>query len=299
MTDVEWYAERGAHRKILYKVRQNIYSGRSQYQEIDILDTEEYGRMLFLDGVAQSSERDEYIYHECLVHPAALTHPNPQTACVIGGAEGATLRELYKHPDITKIVMVDIDGEVVDLCKKHLPNWSSGAYEDPRTTLLIEDGRKYLAETKEKFDLILGDLPDPLGDSPAKYLFTKEFYQIISDRLTENGAACFQGESLQPWRLRLHARMANTLKTIFPFVAAIPYNQPSFHEIHAMLLVSKSIDPKATDLAARMEHRNLVLKYLSPGFLGGIFNVPAYVEKAYSEFPAILTDNNPDSIKDR
>ncbi|MBF0528183.1 MAG: spermidine synthase [Deltaproteobacteria bacterium] len=298
MTDMLVFAEScGKNQTVHYKCREIVYSGQSKFQKFEFVDTLEYGRMLFLDGVAQSSARDEFIYHEIVVHPALLTHPRPRSVCVIGGAEGATLREIFRHPEITRVVMVDIDEDLVHACQQYLPEYGAGAFQDPRLELHFTDGRAFLENTSEKFDVILVDLSDPVPDSPSVLLFTVEFYKTIHDRLTENGTACIQGESLQPWRVELHARMRNTLAAAFPHVAAFPYSVPCFHEIHAMIVVSKGDDPRKADLGGRMLERSLELKYLSPTFLPGLFYVPAYVEQAYSTYREILTDSKPLALK--
>ena len=181
MTDPIWFTEDGATNVVVhYRCLRSVYSGRSRYAKIDIVDTAEYGRMLFLDGIAQSADQDEFIYHESLVHPAMLIHPNPRSVCIVGGAEGATIREVAKYQDVNRIVMVDIDEELVNVCLQHLSSWSKGAYEDPRLELHIGDGRKFLEQTKEIFDVIIVDLNDPTEDSPAVFLFTREFYQLVN-----------------------------------------------------------------------------------------------------------------------
>lgn len=289
-----WFAENGGGKvAINFRCRRTVYSGRSKHQSIDILDTEEFGRMLFLDGVSQSAERDEFIYHEAMVHPAMLTHPDPRRVCVIGGAEGATLREVFRHPGVERAVMVDIDDELVALCREHLAGWSAGAFDDPRLELHFGDGRRYLEQTGERFDVILVDLPDPVPDSPAVRLYSRQFYQRVADHLSPHGAACFQGGSLNPWSVELHARMFNTMSEVFPAVASYPYFQPCFHELHSQILASKKAHPRELDLAGRMEERGLDLCYLSPDYLSGLFLVPGYVEKAYQEHREILTDERP------
>ncbi len=293
MNDKNWFAETGDFHTICYSHRQVVYSGCSRFQAIDILDTDEYGRMLFLDGVANSASRDEYIYHESLVHPAALTHPRPEKVCIIGGSEGATLREVFRHPDVNRVVMVDIDEQLVGLCREHLSDWSDGAFDDPRLELHFNDGRRYLEETDEVFDLIVIDLSDPMPDSPAVYLFTREFYQAVHNRLSSTGAACIQGESLKPWRIELHARMYNTLRTVFPHVLSYAYWLHSFHELHAQIMVSKSEDPRQIDLGGRLLERGLDLRYLTPDFLKGLFHMPGYVDRAYARYDKILTDEKP------
>jgi spermidine synthase len=294
MSDPIWFVEDGARNVVLrYRCQRIIYSGRTRFARVDIVDTEEYGRMLFLDGIAQSAEQDEFIYHESLVHPPMLLHPNPTSVCVIGGAEGATIREVAKYPQVSQIVMVDIDQELVDLCKQYLRGWSDSAYEDPRLELNFTDGRKFLEAADDTFDVIIVDLNDPTEDSPAVSLFTREFYQLLFSRLSPNGIACFQGTDLQPTKLALHARMLNTLSSVFAWVVSYAYMMPSFHEMHAFLLASKELDPRSIDLGERLLHHDLELLYLSPTFLRGLFRVPAYVEKAYQDHKELITDANP------
>jgi len=294
MSEQFWFVEDGAENVIIsFRALQRVYAGRSRYGRIDVIDTVEYGRVLFLDGIVQSAALDEFIYHESLVHPAMLVHPAPQTVCVIGGAEGATIREVAKYGDVRRIVMVDIDGELVEVCRRYLPEWSAGAYEDQRLELQIADGRRYLEETGETFDVILVDLGDPTAGSPALSLFTREFYNLVFRRLTPQGLACFQGEDLQPNRLAFHARMVNTIRSVFPRVVPYPYLLPSFHGLCGHILASKDLDPRALALEERLEGQPFRLRYLSPAFLSGLFRLPAYVEEAYDRYREIMTDADP------
>jgi len=253
--------------------------------------------MLFLDGIAQSAEHDEFIYHESLVHPAMLLHPNPRSVCIVGGAEGATIREVAKYQNVSRIVMVDIDEELVNVCKQHLQSWSNGAYEDPRLQLHIGDGRKFLEQAEETFDVILVDLNDPTEDSPAIYLFTQEFYQLVYRRLGKEGIGCFQGTDLQPNKLTLHARIYNTISSVFPWVISYPYMLPSFHCMHSFILAAKGKEPRFLDVEERLRKQKFKLAYLSPSFLQTLFHMPAYVEQAYSKNQDIITDANPTLYK--
>jgi spermidine synthase len=293
LTEPKWLTEIGERHRVQYLVDRVVFSGRSRHQSIDIIDTPEYGRMLLLDNVVNSSTRDEHIYHETLIHPAALTHPQPRSALIVGGAEGASVRELFRHPSIERVVMVDIDEELVDLCRRHLPSLHAGVFDDPRLTLFFGDGRRYLAETNERFDLIYIDLSDPVADSPAVYLYTREFYQLVFDRLTEEGACGLQGETIKPWKIELHARMVNTLAEVFPHVAAYPYMLPAFHEPHAQIAVSRGEDPRRADLGGRMAQRGLNLQYLSPDNLANLFFLPAHIQRGYEDHTKILTDDDP------
>ncbi len=298
MNDSVWFAEDGSRNLVInYRCLRTVYSGRSAYAKIDIVDTREYGRMLFLDGIAQSAEQDEFIYHESLVHPAMLLHPHPRSVCIVGGAEGATIREVAKYRDVSRIVMVDIDEELVQVCKQHLSAWSKGAYEDPRLLLHIGDGRKFLEQTAETFDVIMVDLNDPTEDSPAIYLFTREFYQLVYQRLGKEGIGCFQGTDLQPTKLTLHARLYNTISSVFPRVISYPYMLPSFHCLHSFILASKGREPRFPDLGERLRTQKFQLEYLTPSILQTLFHMPAYVEQSYVQNQEIITDAKPTLYK--
>jgi len=167
-----WYQEKTRNLMYSHRSKRHVLSTRSTFQKIDIVDTFEYGRMLFLDNIAQSSQVDEFIYHEMIVHPGLLIHPPARRICIIGGAEGATLREVLKH-DPERIVMIDIDEALVKICQEYLPEWSLGAFKDPRVELKFMDGRKYLEAATETFDAVLVDLSDPLENAPSTFLFTR------------------------------------------------------------------------------------------------------------------------------
>src|SRR5438132_5349526 len=153
------------------------------------METAAYGKPVVLEGRSQPSEADDSIYHEALVHPGMLACDHaPESGLVIGGGEGATLREILRYPSVRRGVMVDIDGEVVELCKKHLPEMHQGIFEDPRADVRHEDARAYLEKSSERFDFITIDLVEPLEEGPACLLFTKEFYTLVRDRLTPGGA---------------------------------------------------------------------------------------------------------------
>jgi len=179
----------------LHRIEEVLYAGRTRFQDIQFIRTGSFGKCLVLDGKIQSSEADEFIYHEALVQPAMVTHPCPETVFIAGGGEGATLREALFHKTVKRAVIVDVDEEVITLCKKYLPDHSRGAFEDGRTALHHADARDFLAKSDEKFDIIIIDLPDPIEEGPAYLLYTKEFYQLVCDRLTDNGIISVQAGS--------------------------------------------------------------------------------------------------------
>ena len=267
-----------------------VYSGRSKFQQIDVVDTRGHGRMLFLDGIAQSAESDEFIYHELLAHPPLFSHPEPRSVLVIGGAEGATLREIFRHPGIERVVMVDIDEELVKVCKEHLASWHQGSYDDPRLELVIGDGRRFVETTRETFDAMVIDLSDPLEDGPAVFLFTREFYQLLREKLKPGGSISVQGEGISPLDLSLHARMVNTLRSVFPVVLPYPYSIYSFHRPDAHILASTDPQWSLDAYVRRIENSHLPLLYLSAEVAQGMFILPPYLLQAYETHKQILTD---------
>ena len=196
-----------------------------------------YGKCLVLDGRIQSSQADEFIYHEALVQPGLLAHPAPRSGpWSSAAAKAPRVREILRYPSITDCLMVDIDGEVVEECKKHLPEMHQGAFDDPRTRLLHEDARAYLEKTNERFDLIVVDLVEPLEEGPACLLFTKEFYTLIRDRLTDRRRHDHAGRHDQGQRALLHGAVNRTLQDVFPVVAPLP-------ELHLLLRHAVGLHP--------------------------------------------------------
>ncbi len=175
-----------------FKVNRTLFSGKSAYQKIDIVETSGHGRMLLNDGMVMLSERDEFIYHEMIAHVPLFVHPEPRRVLVIGGGDGGTVREILKHRSVERVVMVEIDGMVVDACREHLPSVGCD-FDDPRFELRIEDGVEYVAAANERFDIVIVDSTDPIG--PATPLFNRQFYENAAAKLTSNGILITQSES--------------------------------------------------------------------------------------------------------
>jgi len=289
--EAHWFQEKTKNVILSHRLKRHVLSKRSKYQQVDIVDSYEYGRMLLLDNMTQSTELDEFIYHEMLVHPALFTHDPARSVCIIGGSEGATLREVLKHQP-ERVVMIDIDEELVELCKAYLPSWSKGAYEDPRVDLKFMDGRKFLEETQETFDAILVDISDPLEGRPSTPLFTREFYETLRRRLSAHGCVAVQSETLNPVRIEPHARIYNTLTPIFPFVRPYSYMSHSFHEIYSFTLGSRVRDPASIDVASRLKEGDFGLRYYSAELHRGLFHLPLYIRKAYEQFNQPITDED-------
>jgi len=225
-----------------------VFSKRTAFQQVEILDLKDYGRCLILDGKMQSSESDECVYHEVLVHPALLSHPEPKNVFIVGGGEGATLREVLRHPSVEHVLMVDIDQEVVEACKHHLPEWHQGAFDDPRVSMKYLDARKYLEETSEIFDVIIIDISEPVEEGPAYLLYTKEFYDLVFERLSEGGLIALQAGTTAIHYLLNFSAVCHTLKAVFPIVTPYHASMPSFGLPWGFALASKQFNPMGFDI---------------------------------------------------
>jgi spermidine synthase len=290
-----WFRELqpDSHEEIAYLCEKLVYSGRSRFQRIDIIDTMLHGRMLFLDGVAQSAQHDEFIYHEMLVHPAIFSVSKARSVLIIGGAEGATLREVLRHKEVERVVMVEIDKELIAVCRRLLPSWHKGSFEDPRLQLVIQDGRQFLQDCPETFDAIIVDLSDPEEGGPALFLFTRQFYQLLRDRLNPGGCVTLQGEAVSPQGLALHARITNTLRSVFPVVRPYMYSIHSFHRPDAHILAARDPQWSLEALVERSMNASLPLLYFSPEIARAMFHLPPYLHKGYEMYNQILTDDKP------
>jgi len=262
-----------------------LFRKRSPFQEIEILETRDHGRCLVLNSETQSYEKDEYIYHETLVHPAMALHPDPRRVLVVGGGEGATLREVLKHRTVTEGVMVELDSLVVEAARLHLDTFHAGAFEDPRTRLEIGDGRAYLEEGKEAFDVIFLDINNPLEGSPSQRLFTREFYTAASRRLAPGGLLVVQAGAATPLNLTCPVTIYQTLKSVlgrcFPVLSFVP----SFASEWTFVVGGEGLG-EPLDLPAEVVDQRLALRLTSPlRFYDGhmhqrMFRLPRYLREA-------------------
>jgi len=200
-----------------------LHEVRTEHQHLVIFKNARMGRVMALDGVIQTTEADEFIYHEMLTHVPILAHGAAKRVLIIGGGDGGMLREVTKHASVEHITMVEIDGTVVDMCKEFLPNHSNGAYDDPRLNLVIDDGMRFVATTEEKFDVIISDSTDPIG--PGEVLFSDNFYQACRRCLNEGGILVTQNGTpfMQLGEVQTTAGRMNGLFADWHFyMAAVP-----------------------------------------------------------------------------
>ena len=173
-------------------VKSTVYREKTKYQDLAILDTVEYGRMLALDGIIMTTEKDEFFYHEMITHVAMHTHARPEQVLVVGGGDGGTVREVLKHPTVSRVVLAEIDEGVVNAARKYLPTLAQGL-SDPRVEIQITDAIVYVREHPGEFDVVIVDSTDPIG--PGVGLFTREFYQDVAKALKDGGIMVAQTES--------------------------------------------------------------------------------------------------------
>jgi len=281
----------------LHSIKRVIYSGRTKFQSIDIVDTGSFGICLILDGKIQSSERDEFIYHEALVHPPLIAHPNPQKVFIAGGGEGATLREVLAHSTVEKVIMVDIDQEVVDICHRFLPSFHQNSFNDRRVQLYFTDARKYLEECRELFDVIIIDLADPLAGGPAYLLYTQESYQVVKKRLDPNGIMSVQAEPTSIITWQAFTAIVNTLKTVFPVVSPYQTYIAAFVDTWGFVCASFKLDPKKLSpkeidrrLRARLSKK---LKFYDGLTHQALFTLPKHLRHQIAITRKVVTDKRP------
>ena len=274
-----------------------LCSKQTQYQQMEILLTRSYGRCLILDGKMQSSEYDEFVYHESLVHPAMLSHPEPKKVFIVGGGEGATSREILRYKSVERLLMIDIDEEVVESCRKYIPEWSDGAFEDPRQELRYMDARKYLEETQDKYDIIIIDISEPVQEGPAYLLYTKEFYQLIQDRMTPNGVIALQAGTTAVNALLCISAVYQTLKSVFPIVRPYQAHIPSFGLPWGFVLASNTVDPlklSKEDIDKRISKRiKGELKSYDGETHHGQFLLTKIIREQMEKNRTIIEDNHP------
>jgi spermidine synthase len=230
---------------------------RSSYQDVEVHDTHAFGKLFRLDGYFMTSERDEFFYHENLVHPAAIAHPGPERALVIGGGDGGSSEELLKHPTLRSVTLVELDSAVIDIARRHFASVHRGVLDDPRLTLHVQDGLAYVRSSSEVFDLIVLDLTDPGG--PSEPLYTEAFYRDCRARLRPGGAMTLHIASpvAHPDRIRAGlARLRAAFPIVVPYLTAIPL----YGGLWMMACASDILDPRtvpADEVDRRIASRGL------------------------------------------
>jgi spermidine synthase len=268
-----------AHTGYGFTVKERLAEIESPFQRIEVLDTHQFGRLFRLDGRLMTSEGDEFFYHECMTHPAALAHPNPESVLVIGGGDGGSSEELFKHPSLKRIVMAELDPVVIDISRKYLGTIHKGALDDPRLDIRIGDGYQYVKSTAERFDMIVLDLTDP--DTPAFHLYSEEFFRMCQAALKPGGlltlhlgSPVYQADTVR--------KNAASLRRVFKHVAPLSLFIPLYGSQWCLAVASDSIDPRFVSvdtIAQRMGERRLDdLRFYHPSMHSALFTLPRFVQ---------------------
>ncbi|WP_027718695.1 polyamine aminopropyltransferase [Desulfovirgula thermocuniculi] len=263
--------------KISCRVKKILHEEKTPFQHLAVYDTVQFGRMLTLDDVIQTTVKDEFVYHEMITHVALNTHPHPRRVLVIGGGDGGSIREVLKHGSVEEAVLVEIDERVIAVAREYLPEISF-ALDDPRVKVVIDDGIKHVGEKKGFYDVIIVDSTDPVG--PAIGLFGKEFYQSVYDALTEDGLFVAQTES-PFFNAELISRITRDIRDIFPiakvFLACIPTYPGG---LWCFTMGSKKHDPEKVEVEKLPD---LQTRYYSPSIHKASFILPPFVQELVRE----------------
>ncbi|MDR3121030.1 MAG: polyamine aminopropyltransferase [Clostridiales bacterium] len=274
-----WYTEQHSDDvRFSLRVERQLYSGRSAFQDIAVYHSKEFGNFLTLDGYLMITEKDEFVYHEMITHVPLSVNPDVRNVLVIGAGDGGTVRELVRYAGIARIDMVEIDREVVSVCREYFPNVASGL-DDPRVRIYYEDGLKFVRSRQNEYDLVIVDSTDPFG--PGEGLFTKEFYGNCENALTDRGILVNQHESVFYREYAESMRRAHRiLDGIFPICRVYQAHIPTYPSGHWLFgFSSKGPDPLADFDAARWSRLGIATRYYNTDLHRGCFALPNSVKE--------------------
>ncbi|HIU63415.1 MAG TPA: polyamine aminopropyltransferase [Candidatus Avacidaminococcus intestinavium] len=278
-----WYSEfHTPDAKFSIKVNKQLFSGNSEFQRIDVFESPEFGRFLTLDGFMMLTEKDEFIYHEMIVHVPMAVHPNVKNVLIIGAGDGGAIRELTRYTNVENIDFVEIDEMVVEVCKKYLPQ-TACSFDDPRVHAYYQDGLKFVRKHVNEYDLIIVDSTDPFG--PGEGLFTKEFYGNCFKALKDDGIMVNQHESPFYYEdalamKRAHKRIVESFAISRVYQSHIP-TYPSGHWLFGF--ASKQYHPVKDLQAKKWQELGLVTRYYNTNLHKGAFYLPNYVQEMLTD----------------
>lgn len=271
----------------LFGIEEVIDAGKSEYQNYAFIRSRTFGKMLILDGQIQSSEEDEFIYHESLVQPAMVLHPAPKSVLIIGAGEGAAAREVLKAPTIERLVMVDLDAQVIAKTKQYLTEWHQGSFDDPRVQVVIADGKAFVENGEEKFDVIIVDVCDRLDEGAANELYTVDFYQKVKARLNPNGVVTVQSMELDLENCKDHATVYHMLAACFSHVNSYSIYVPSFWAAWGFVICSDDLNINLSSIETidrTIAERKLSLRHYDGVTHAHMFNLPKALRTELKKF---------------
>ncbi|MDG5815269.1 polyamine aminopropyltransferase [Chitinispirillales bacterium ANBcel5] len=279
-----------------YTVKETLKKTKTKYQNIELIDTEEFGRVLLLDNITQVVESNEFMYHEPMVHPAMCSHPDPQSVLVIGGGDGGILREVLKYPTVKRVEHAELDEGVINFSKEYLTSVHAGSFDDPRVNINVTDGRKYADEHPGEFDVVIMDMTDPFG--PSKMLYTNDFFRIIK-RSFKDRAGMFVMHSESPIsRPVAFGCITKTLGSTFAHVNPLYTYIQMYAVLWSISLSSDEVDIasiKASTIESRLKQYGIEnLKLYNGATHGSMLVTYPYIEEILKQPARIITDAEPD-----
>ncbi|WMS87545.1 polyamine aminopropyltransferase [Pleionea litopenaei] len=264
-----------------FEVKEVLFEHKTDHQHLIIFNNDHFGRVMALDGIIQTTEKDEFIYHEMLTHVPLMAHRSPKSVLIIGGGDGGILRETLRHSNVERVVQVEIDQSVIDMCKEYFPKHSNGAFDDPRAEIVIADGMDYVKQATETFDIIISDSTDPVG--PGEVLFTNDFYRLAKARLndggimvTQNGVCYMQLDEV----INTTKRMGALYQDQTFYTSAVPTY------IGGLMTLAWATDDttlrqqEVADIRQRFESSGIKTRYYNPELHKAAFALPQYVRDA-------------------
>ncbi len=259
---------------VRYEIERSLFCKQSRFQKVEVVETKGHGRMLLNDDLVMLTERDEFVYHDMIVHPALFTHPNPRRVLIIGGGDGGAAREVLRHSQVEKCDMVEIDEVVVEACREFLPVTAVGMKENSRFSLHIDDGVRYMRETPDFYDVIIVDSTDPIG--PAAPLFNSEFYRNVYARLNDGGIVVSQAES-PFYNSAMQRTMSQVLSELFPIVRYLNFTNLTYPGGYwSFSFASKKWHPIRDFDESRVVNSKLQFRYYNPEVHRGAFALPNF-----------------------
>ncbi len=292
----EWFVEFFTKGEFhAHQIKKYISSYKTEFQTATLVETYSFGKVLIIDRETQSSEVDEFIYHESLViPPILLSKKTPQTFAIMGGGEGATAREILNYKPTKKVVMADIDHNILKFAKKYLEKWHMGSFDDERLILLAQDAKKFIENTNLTFDIIYSDLPSPIEGGPAYQLYTVEFYKKLKSKLTKDGIFALQAGPGHILQIDLHIALYHTLKKVFKNVLSYLSFIPSYDMPWSYLVASDVeliVDKKIVD--SHVKNFVKEFRYIDSENFYAFFSIPKYIKDNIKRNKRIITEKKP------
>lgn len=269
-----------AHSGYGFTASKQLATIESPYQRVEVYETQQFGKLFRLDGRLMTSEKEEFFYHECMTHPALLSHPKPQSVLVIGGGDGGSTEEILKHPSVKRVVMAELDQAVIDVSRAHLREIHKGALDDPRLEIKIGDGFEFVKNATETFDLIVLDLTDP--DTPAFHLYSEEFFRLCRERLNPGGLMTMH-LGTPVYAPQTVAKNAANLRKVFKHVHPLALYIPLYGSLWCLGIASDSVNPRllaAEAIGARLRERRIGgLRFYNAEMHNALFALPTFVRE--------------------